>query len=389
MKTLFLDCQAGIAGDMTVAALIDLGVPLTMLQEELAKLPLPAGSYQLATEPVKRGGIAATLLTVTCGQDQPHRHYTEICRLISASGLAPAVQETAGRIFECLAQAEAKVHGVPVDAVHFHEVGAIDAIVDIVGVAIALDWLGIDEVYAAPLPLGSGWVETAHGRLPVPAPATLELLRGLPVHTQCGAGERVTPTGAAIVAALTTRGQMPLFQVQSVGYGAGSRQYDDTPNLLRAVAGTREVATDRDEVVVLETHVDDLSAEVLGYAMERLLAAGALDVAYAPLQMKKNRPGVRVTVIARPEQAEELARLVLRETTALGVRLQPLQRMVRERLEAVRETSLGPVRVKVVQEQGQVLRVVPEYEECRRLALSLQQPLLAISRQLERELAEQ
>jgi len=388
MKTLLLDCQAGIAGDMAVAALLDLGVPLAGLQEELAKLPLPVGSFQLGTERVSRGGIAAIRFVVSCGPDQPHRHYTEICRLISASDLSPAVKDRAGRIFQRLATVEAKVHGVALDEVHFHEVGAIDAIVDIVGVAIALDWLGITEVYAAPLPLGSGWVETAHGRLPVPAPATLELLKGLPVHTHCGPGERVTPTGAAIVAALASREAQPPFAVLGVGYGAGSREYADTPNVLRAIMGEQTATVDRDEVVVLETHLDDLSPEVLGYAMERLLAAGALDVAYAPLQMKKNRPGVRMTIIAHPAQADELARLVLQETTALGVRLLPAQRLVREREEALRETSLGTVRVKVVREGARVVRVSPEFEECRRLAMALQRPLVEISRLLARELAD-
>ena len=387
MKILYLDCQAGIAGDMTVASLLALGVPLSHLEAELAKVPLPAGSYRLATEAVMRGGMAATRFIVEATDQQDHRHYGEICRLLAGSGISPLARELAESVFRALAEAEAKVHGVTVEQVHFHEVGAIDAIVDIVGTAICLDWLGVDAIYAAPLPLGSGWVESAHGRLPVPAPATMELLQGLAVHGQIGPGERVTPTGAAIVAALASREPQPSFVPLGVGHGAGSKDFPDTPNILRAVLGERQqAAVGRDEVVVLETHLDDLAPELLGFAMERLLAAGALDVAYGPLQMKKNRPGVRVTVVARSQQAEELARMLLTETTALGVRLQPVQRMVLAREEEVRETSLGPVRVKVVRDGARVLRVSPEYEECRRLALERQQPLPEVYRLLEREL---
>jgi uncharacterized protein (TIGR00299 family) protein len=386
MKILFLDCQAGIAGDMTVAALLELGVPLTYLETELAKLALPANSFCLGTELVRRGGIAATRFIVDAAEEHTHRHYGEICRLLAESAISPLAREMAENIFAGLAAAEAKVHGVTVAEVHFHEVGAIDAIVDIVGAAICLDWLGVEAIYAAPLPLGSGWVESAHGRLPVPAPATLELLQGLPVHTQIGSGERVTPTGAAIVAALACREPLPAFVPLGIGHGAGSKDFSDTPNLLRAVLGERQVAADRDEVVVLETHLDDLSPAVLGYVMEQLLAAGALDVAYGQLQMKKNRPGIRVTVIAVPDQAEALARLLLTETTALGVRMQPMQRMVLARAEELRETSFGPVRVKVAKDGTRILRVTPEYDECRRLALERKQPLMEICQVLEREL---
>jgi pyridinium-3,5-bisthiocarboxylic acid mononucleotide nickel chelatase len=386
LKILYFDCFAGISGDMTIGALLALGVPLDLLEERLAALSLPCSTYRLSEEKVARRGITATRFGVQAAESRHHRHYSDIAGMIEQSHLAARVKEAAQRIFLRLAEAEARVHGVELDRVHFHEVGAVDSIVDIVCTAICIDHLGIGEIYAAPLPYGSGFVETAHGRLPVPAPATAELLRGVPVHFDCGAGERVTPTGAAILAALANGfGTPPTMRVEAVGCGAGSRDFEDMPNILRLVLGEKTGSIERDEVYVIETHVDDMNPEILGFLMERLLSRGALDVAFSPLQMKKNRPGVKLTVLSPRAGVDELVRLVLTESTAAGVRYYPAERMMLARAEEERETSLGRVRVKVFHDNGIPFRVTPEFEECRRIAVERGIPLLEVYRAIERE----
>ncbi|WP_306534085.1 nickel pincer cofactor biosynthesis protein LarC [Geobacter sp.] len=386
MKILYFDCYAGIAGDMTVAALLDLGVPFDVVRDAVACLSLPPSSYSLAMERTSRKGIAAARFVVHVEEHQPHRHYTGIAAMIEESSLAEGVKEKAQRVFFRLAEAEAKVHGVEIGQVHFHEVGAVDSIVDIVGAAAAIDWLGIDAIHGAPLPLGSGFVETAHGRLPVPAPATAELLRGIPVHGEAGAGERVTPTGAAILAALADGfGRAPAMTVTGIGCGAGTKDFDDIPNVLRIFLGETEGRLQRDEVAVIETHIDDMNPEILGHVLERLMEAGALDAAYSPLQMKKNRPAVKLTVIVRPERRDELASLMLRETSAIGVRFYPAERLKLARDKEERHTSLGPVTVKVIRDGERVVRVTPEYDACRRIAVERGMPLLEVYRIVERE----
>lgn len=386
MRVLYFDCFAGIAGDMTIAALLDLGLPLEHLRQELGKLGLPLSTYTLTTESVKRKGIAATHFTVLVAEDPPHRHYSDIVALIRQSALAPPVKDKALSIFLRLAEAEAKVHGMAVADVHFHEVGAVDSIVDIVGVAIGLEYFAIEALHVSPLPMGSGYVDTAHGKLPVPAPATAELLRGLPVHGETGPGERVTPTGAAIVAALGSAfGNTPAMEVTAIGYGAGSRDFDDLPNVLRLVLGETDQRRQKDEIFVLETHIDDMNPEVLGFLMDRLFQSGALDVTFSPLQMKKNRPGTRVTVITAMGKRDELVRLILAESTAIGLRYYPVERVTLFRSIEERQTTLGPVKVKVVTGQDHVRRVVPEFEECRRLAEEKGLPLMDVYRTIERE----
>jgi uncharacterized protein (TIGR00299 family) protein len=386
MKIIYFDCFAGIAGDMTVGALLELGVPLAFLEERLATLPIPGSSYSLAAEKVVRRGITATQFHVNVTESQHHRHYSDIAGMIAHSSLSAGTVEKAQRIFLRLAEAEAKVHGVPIDQVHFHEVGGVDSIVDIVGTALCLDYLGVDAVYASQLPFGSGSVETAHGRLPVPAPATAELMRGMAVHFECGPGERVTPTGAAILSALACGfGTPPTMRVDAVGCGAGTRDFADCPNILRLVLGEKSSALQRDEIYVLETHIDDMNPEILGYLMERLLACGALDVAFSPLQMKKNRPGVKLTVLSPHAGLDGLARLVLTESTAAGVRYYPAERMMLVRHQEERETSLGRLRVKVFHDNGKPLRVAPEFEECRRIADERGMPLMEVYRVIERE----
>jgi len=386
MKILYFDCFAGISGDMTVAALLDLGVPLAVLEEGLGCLALPRSAWSIALETTERRGIRAARFRVHVEEHQPHRHYTDIAGMIEGSSLPEKVKRTAQKIFFTLAAAEARVHSVEIGHVHFHEVGGVDSIVDIVGTAICLDYLGIGDIYASPLPFGSGFVETEHGRLPVPAPATAELMQGMPIHFNCGPGERVTPTGAAILAALANgSGTPPVMRVTAVGCGAGNRDFDDMPNVLRIAMGENTDSIERDGIYVMETHIDDMNPEILGFLMERLLSRGALDVAFSPLQMKKNRPGVKLTVLASRAGLDELARLVLTESTAAGVRYYPVERMMLARAREERDTSLGKVRVKVFHDNGKPLRVVPEFEECRLIAEKTGMPLLEVYRVIERE----
>lgn len=379
MSTIYFDCYAGISGDMTVAALLDLGVPLEHLHTELARLALPEGSYSLSTSRVERGHLPALRFDVQVFDQHTERSHAAIDALIAASSLSAPVRERARAIFRRLAEAEARVHGVAPDQVHFHEVGAVDSIVDIVGTAICLEYLGVSAVQCAPLPLGGGFVNSSHGRQPVPAPATAELLKGLAVHGDCGAGERVTPTGAAILAALTAGGACPArpaMTVSGVGCGAGSRDFDDVPNILRAFLGTRQGEADTpDRVMVVETNLDDTTPELLGYVMERLLAGGALDVFFTPIQMKKNRPATKLSFLCRPRQLESLSMLVLLETSAIGVRHYPVSRFTLERRIEERQTPFGMVRFKLISADGRLLRTVPEFDDCRRIARERGMPL--------------
>ncbi len=364
IKTLYLDCQAGISGDMTVAALLDCGVSLEYLEAELTKLPLPADSYRIATSTTKRHGISALKFDVAVSDQQPHRHYTDILELISASSLSEKVKASSFKIFKRLADAEAKVHGVAVEAVHFHEVGAVDSIVDIVGSAICLDFLNIARISVSSLPLCSGFIKCEHGLLPLPAPATAELLKGLPIHGNIGPGERVTPTGAAIVAALADSfGAPPEMKFEKVGVGAGSNDFPDVPNILRAFSGTSSSESMGDKMVVIEVNIDDATPEVLGYALERLFAEGAVDAWFTPIQMKKCRPATLLSIISPPEDVEKYVRVVFQETTAIGLRSYPVSRQLLDRRTEERETCFGMVRFKVT-DYGEK----PEFDDCRRIA---------------------
>lgn len=381
ITALYLDCQAGISGDMTVAALIDLGVPLEHVQSELDKVALPAGSFSISTHCTERQHFPALKFDVTVHDHHTHRHYADIDAMIVASSLSDTVKKRAGDIFRRLAEAESKVHGVPVEEVHFHEVGGVDSIVDIVGTAICLEYLHVDQIYVSALPLGSGFVETAHGRLPVPAPATAELMRGVPLHGECGAGERVTPTGAAIVASLASGfgKQLPMI-LEKTGCGAGGKDFTDCPNIVRAFLGRSvERSAPADEVIVLEANIDDSTPEVLGYTMERLFDAGALEVFFTSIQMKKNRPAVMLSLLCQPEQLDNLAEIVLTETSAIGIRHYRTARIVLERRIVERESAFGTIRCKeVFDRRGTLLRRAPEYEDCRRIAWKSGIPLQTV-----------
>jgi uncharacterized protein (TIGR00299 family) protein len=386
MPILYVDATAGIAGDMMVGALMDLGLPLEHLREGLATLHLPGDAYALSICETSRHHLRAKKFSVSVTHDQPHRHYGDILSLIEKSALAVGAKNRALTIFVRLAQAEATVHGVDISAVHFHEVGAMDAIVDIVGTAIGLEYLGIDQLHVSPLPLGGGTITSAHGMLPVPAPATLELLKGFTLHGRLTTGERVTPTGAAIVAALGQPASTPpSMALRAIGCGAGDRDFPDTANILRLLLGDLPPQLASDDVEVLESHIDDMNPETAPYLMERLMTEGALDVALAPLVMKKGRPGWRLTVLSPLEKRQALALIVLTESTAIGLRHYRCSRMMLGRRNEERTTSLGPVQIKVITLPDGRERVTAEFEECRRLAELSGLPLPDIYRLIEQE----
>lgn len=380
-KIAYLDCSSGISGDMFLGAMLDTGLSFDILQEALAALPL--AGYQVTCEPFQDKGIRGSRFDVLLAeQEQSTRHLADIVTLLHASTLPVGVRETTLAIFQCLAEAEATVHGSSVEEVHFHEVGAIDAIVDITGAAIAIEALGITQLYASPLPLTSGHVQTAHGLLPIPAPATLEILRrvGAPWKSCPVEGEMVTPTGAAILATLA-RFETPPMTIERVGYGFGKKHFP-WPNCLRVCLGqalgmidTTQEDADTDWVTVIESNIDNTSGEILGWLMERLLAAGALDVSYTPMQMKKNRPAVMVTVICRLEDGDMLAHLLLSETSTLGVRIQQVQRLKAQRTTERIETPVGAMTIKVKRLGARVISAAPEYEECQRVAQERNMPL--------------
>jgi uncharacterized protein (TIGR00299 family) protein len=366
----YFDAFSGISGDMTVGALIDAGAPAEAVIQALESLGTGA-RYQV--EKTRRGGVTASKFRVHL-PDTPakHRHLHHIVEMIEKAGLAPRAKVKSIEVFTRLGEAEASVHGVELRKVHFHEVGAADSIADIVGACVALELLGIDEVHVSAVNVGSGTVQTEHGLLPVPAPATARLLAGKPVYAKGPEVELTTPTGAAIAAALAASfGPMPAMRIAALGYGAGDRDFPHHANVLRAVIGERSTAPEATLVSVIEANIDDSSPQVLGYALEKLLAAGALDAALSPLQMKKNRPGSLLRVIARPEDQEALARIIFAETSTLGVRISLAERRVEERKMVTVETPWGPVRGKV-SAQG---AFAPEYDDCRAIAERTGTPL--------------
>jgi uncharacterized protein (TIGR00299 family) protein len=383
MKTLYLDTFSGISGDMFLGLLVDLGVPLADIENELRKLPLTG--YRLEVKREKRQGIEAAKVTVVSDEHHHHRTWAEIDRMLADSPLEGKTKDLARRIFRRIGNAEAKIHGTALETVHFHEVGAIDSIVDVVGAAVGLQLLGAAQIVCAPLPMTRGVVRCAHGTFPLPAPATLEILRGLPVVADPANVELVTPTGAAIAAEIAIFGTMPAMTLQAFGYGAGERDLADRPNLLRGLLGeaVAEQALEQDRVAILESHLDDANPEWLGALMDSLLAAGAFDVGYSALQMKKNRPGLALTVISPPHLAEQLARKILRESSAAGVRFQESRRYKLRSEPATVTTTLGEAQVKHFYEGTLRLRTVPEFDSCRQLAIASGRPLPEVYRLVE------
>ena len=372
MTLCYLDAFSGVSGDMLVGALADAGADAEAISAAVGSLDAGA---TLRFEKTKRGGIAATKFHVDCEHTHTHRHLSSILKMIESGSLGARAKRDAAAVFTRLAEAEAAVHGVPVEKVHFHEVGAVDSIADIVGACVGFELLGVDAIYCSALNLGGGTVKTEHGMLPVPAPATARLLDGRPVYSRGPNVELTTPTGAAVVTTLAAGfGAMPAMRLGRTGYGAGTRDFPEQPNLLRVILGTSSGAPEAVEVSVIEANIDDLSPQVLGYALERLLDRGALDATLEPLQMKKGRPGTLLRVIAKPEDREELTGLIFRETSTLGVRIYSAERRVQPRTWVEVETPHGKTRVKVAGDGSWA----PEYEDCRRLALETGTPLKQI-----------
>lgn len=380
MAIAYLDTHSGIAGDMTLAALVDAGADRDLLQAKIESLGLPDVKLQFSE--TQRHCFRALRLDVVHPPEHAHRHLSDIESMLEASGLVPREKDIALRLFRRIGAAEAKVHGTTIEQVHFHEVGAIDSIVDIVGVAVALCQLDIQRIIASPTPAGSGTIHIAHGAVSVPAPATAELLRGIPLRSTTIEAELTTPTGAAILATLADGfGPVPDMQIQRIGYGAGHRDLTEQANVLRILIGTPP-ADDQDDIVLLETNLDDMTGEQLGFAIERLWEAGAVDVFTTAIGMKKNRPGTLLSVIARPEQRTRLEECLFAHSSSLGIRRSRLARRKLQR-EILRVTTpLGEARAKLAwdpqTQSPQAARISPEYEDCRRLAVASGQSLEAV-----------
>ncbi|MCL5104828.1 MAG: nickel pincer cofactor biosynthesis protein LarC [Armatimonadetes bacterium] len=378
MRIAYFDCFAGISGDMTLGALVDAGVDFDALKRELDKLAVD--DYEIKLDRVVQYGISASDVTVRLtGRHHHARSFSDIKRIIEESSLSESIKARAVSIFRRLGEAEANVHGTSLDEIHFHEVGAVDAIVDIVGVCICLEMLGVEKVYSSPMPTFHGCVEIAHGVFPLPAPATAELLKNVPWRTMGIEGELVTPTGAAIISELAEDfGPMPPMITRSIGYGAGKRDYG-IPNVLRVLIGdTTDSGGEHDEVAVLETNIDDLSPQVYEVVMERLFAAGALDVYLTPIQMKKNRPATLLSVMCAPDAVGSMSDIIFEETSTIGIRLDTRKRMCLPREVVTVETKYGPINVKVARRGGEPINVQPEYEDCKAAAAKHAVPVKAV-----------
>jgi uncharacterized protein (TIGR00299 family) protein len=377
MRIAYFDSPSGASGDMVLGALFDAGLDPGELESHLRTIP--GLEFRIRTERASRHGIEGIAVSVEAPKKEKARGLPEIELGIDALSLPGEVKERAKRIFRVLGRAEAKVHGVPIEKVHFHEVGAVDSIVDVVGAVVGLHLLGVEEVFASPPSTGTGTVRAAHGVLPLPAPATVEILRGRPVRPTSVEGELLTPTGAAILVGLTDRfGPPPPYSLEEIGYGVGRADRKELPNVLRVLLGRLEGALPSERLLLLETDLDDATAEVLGHLFERALEEGALDLQLLPTVMKKNRPGHRVSLLARPEDRERLLRLLMEETGTLGVRCIEADRIALPRSIEERETRFGMIRCKRSELPGGRIRSVPEYEECARLAREKGLPLLEV-----------
>jgi uncharacterized protein (TIGR00299 family) protein len=375
MKVLYFDLIGGASGDMILGALIDAGVPAEKLTEMLAGLKLD--EFELIATPIEKNGFQATKVDIQVGEQPPERHLKEILEVIRNSSLPKSIQNRAIRIFQKIALVEAGIHNKPVDHIHLHELGGTDTIVDVTGALLALDFLGVSHIYASPIPLGSGFIKGAHGQIPLPAPATMGLLKGLPVRKTEIKAELITPTGAALLAELVKDfSPPPEMKVEAVGYGAGTRDLP-IPNLLRVMIGeTAETGNqNREQLILLESNLDDLNPEIYPYVMESLFNAGALDVCLLPVQMKKNRPGTQIQVLVEIQKAEDMREILFRETSTLGIRQTEIDRFSLPRNIQEVSTSFGIVRIKVAGEGTKFQKASPEYEDCQKIARENDIPL--------------
>ena len=388
MRVLYFDCFSGISGDMALGALLDAGLPLDELKRALGSLAL--GDAHVHADRVLRAGVSAVKFGVhehahdrAHNHDHPHhdhetadgahhhhhRSLADIFALIDGSSLSPSGRDRAKAMFQRLGEAEAAIHQMPVEQVHLHEVGALDSIIDIVGIVFAMEWVGADRVVCSPLNVGGGTVKSAHGLFPVPAPATVSLLGEAPIYSGAVQKELVTPTGALIATTFATSfGSVPPMSIEHVGYGAGDRDDPNTPNVLRVMIGRAGAQSQAERVTMIECEIDDMNPQIFGVAMDRLYAAGALEVFYVPVQMKKNRPGTLLTVIAPPEKRTQIADVIFRETTTIGLRHHEVERECLEREIVTVETPVGAIRFKLARRDGRIVNATPEFEDCARLA---------------------
>jgi len=377
MRIAYGDLIGGVSGDMFVAALLDLGLSLNQLHAELKKIPTLQFKLKKSKKIVH--GIRATRFHVICPQKEGERSWKQIRSLITRSRLHAEVKDTGIRIFSRLAEAEGKIHGVAADDVHFHEIGATDSIVDIMAAAIGCRELKSERFYFSQVPLGHGLTSSRHGTLPVPTPATLELLRGIPVQGVDVGGETVTPTGAAIMKTLgQSFGHQPPMIVERIGYGTGQKEFPERPNLFRLVVGSTETSWKQEEMIVIETNIDDMNPEFYDYVLDCLFAAGARDVFLSPIQMKKNRPATLLRVIAAPSKREQLANILFHETSTIGIRYYPVGRMLLNRTSETVKTRFGAVRIKVVEQPDGTKQATPEYDDLKRIASARKIPLKLI-----------
>ena len=393
MRTLYFDCFSGASGNMILGALIGLGVDRDALERLLAKLNLPDVSLKIET--VDRSGISSVHVEVIAPDQHEHRHLSDIVSIIDSSELSQSIKKRASAIFTRLADAEAKVHGISVEKVHFHEVGAIDAIIDIVGACIGFEMLGIEQFACSKIHVGSGFVQMEHGRFPVPPPAVAELLKDIPIYSTDIEGELLTPTAAAIISTICdSYGRLPEIKVDKTSYGAGTRIYNDFPNVLRLLIGEiateakggEHQATNNEHLLLLETNLDDISPQVLGFVMERAFEVGALDCWFTPIQMKKNRPATMISILSSREKRGVLTELLYAETTTLGLRIRKVERECLTRAFTKVKTRYGDVDVKVARYNGRVTNVMPEYEQVKRLAMENNVPFRAVQSEVLAEL---
>jgi uncharacterized protein (TIGR00299 family) protein len=374
MKTAYFDAFSGLSGDMIVGALLDAGADFAALERAITTLGMTG--YRLSVRPKSAGGIVGIKFDVAVTEAQPERHLSEIVAMIRGGEVGPAVVQRAISVFETLAAAEARVHRTTPEQVHFHEVGAVDSIIDVVGAAWGLDQLGIEEILVSPLPMGKGFAKSRHGIIPIPPPATIELMAGFAVKLGDGESEMVTPTGAAIVRALGRPAPADLsFAVERIAYGAGTKDFTDRPNLLRLMIGHETGQLAFDELVEIAANIDDLNPQIYGHVSDLLFAAGARDVTITPTIMKKGRPAVTVAVLAEPAARERLAAILFAETSTIGVRFHPVSRLKLDRRMIDVETRFGVIRVKVSGEAAHPATLAPEYEDCRKAALAHDVPL--------------
>jgi uncharacterized protein (TIGR00299 family) protein len=382
MKLVYFDCFAGVSGDMILGAVVDAGVSIDALRTELGKLNL--SGFSLHSEKCVKNGIAGTKVTVHTDEQKSHRHLHHIREIFDKSALTESVKTTSLNVFQALAEAEARIHDTSPEKIHFHEVGALDAIVDVVGAAAGLELLGVDQVWASPVRVGTGLVDCQHGRIPVPAPATVEILKSVPVYSTGLEAELITPTGAAILKTIAAGfGPMPSMCLEKVGYGAGSRDLP-IPNHLRLLVGTSEGKCELDQVDLIEANIDDMTPVQFEYVIDRLMAAAALDATLTPMVMKKSRPAICLGVMARPEDTQRMLDIVFDETSTLGVRVQRVERRKLPREIRSVKTKFGEIRVKVAWLDGKVRDVAPEYDDCRRLADDQGIPLREVYREAAR-----